>query len=206
MFQKEMIKIFSEIWPMIAIFGMCLVLLRIVYFMKNKDEFVFYQEVLNIGFMVYTICLFYVVTFQDVAWWSSSNFIPFKEMFRYDFGSELFFKNVVGNTLMFVPYGFFVSYYLKLKRPYIVLLLSLIVSFTIEFIQLYIINRVFDVDDIVLNVLGGLIGFVIYIAVKKMSMFLPKRLNRNLIYDIIATITIILFIGYLTRWFGLWGV
>lgn len=202
MFQKEMIKIFSEIWPMIAIFGTCLILLRIVYLAKNKGEFIFYQEVLMMGFMIYTICLFYVVTFQDVAWWSSSNFIPFKEMFRYDFGSELFFKNVVGNMLMFVPYGFFVSYYLKLKKPYIVFLLSLIVSFTIESIQLSI-GRVFDVDDIVLNVLGGLTGFVIYIIVKKAFKLFPNSLNKAWLYNIIVILGFILFIIYLTKGFSL---
>lgn len=202
MFQKEMIKIFSEIWPMIAIFGTCLILLRIVYLAKNKGEFIFYQEVLMMGFMIYTICLFYVVTFQDVAWWSSSNFIPFKEMFRYDFGSELFFKNVVGNMLMFVPYGFFVSYYLKLKKPYIVFLLSLIVSFTIEIIQLSI-GRVFDVDDIVLNVLGGLTGFVIYIIVKKAFKLFPNSLNKAWLYNIIVILGFILFIIYLTKGFSL---
>lgn len=198
MFQEEMIKIFVAIWPMLAIFGMCLLLLRLVYIIKYKSDFVFYKEALTMGFMIYTMCLFYVVTFQDVAWWSSSNFIPFKEMFRYDFGSSLFYKNVIGNMLMFVPYGFFVSYYLRLKKPYIVFFMSLIVSITIESIQLSI-GRVFDVDDIVLNVMGGLLGFVLYISFKKLLSFLPQGLNKTWLYNIIIVAVALLFILYLTR-------
>ena len=87
--------------------------------------------------------LFHIVTFQDVTW-STSNFTPFKEIFRYTFGSRAFYKNVVGNMIMFMPYGF-VSYFISLK-PYLILLLSLIVSITIETTQL--IGRVFDIDDI----------------------------------------------------------
>ena len=32
-----------------------------------------------------------VVTFQDVSW-STSNFTPFKEIFRYEIGDRLFYK------------------------------------------------------------------------------------------------------------------
>ena len=139
---------------------------------------------------MYVIALFEVVTFQDVSW-SSSNFIPFNEMLRYDFGTKLFFKNVVGNMLMFIPFGFFTSYFLKLKKVYSVFLLTLLTSITIETTQL-LIGRVFDIDDIILNVIGGLIGYLIFKIIYKI-----KFLKKEFIYNIIMIVVLIAIILYL---------
>ena len=151
-----------------------------------SDFKIVYREILKLGFVIYIMSLFYVVTFQDVSW-SSSNFIPFKEMLRYRIFSNLFFKNVVGNMIMFLPYGFFTSYFLKLDRKKAIIYLSLLVSCTIEFTQL-LIGRVFDVDDIILNVLGGLFGYFIYRFVYFVRDHLPKVLKNNIFYNIIVVI------------------
>ena len=55
------------------------------------------------------------------------------------------------------------------------LLLTFIVSLSIETIQLSI-GRVFDVDDVILNVLGGLIGFILY---KVLNKVIPDKLNKS---------------------------
>ncbi|MBD9097984.1 hypothetical protein EGP98_00030, partial [bacterium] len=60
--------------------------------------------------MIYILCLFQVVTFQDATYNTGNNLIPFKEIFRYSLGSRLFIKNVLGNVVMFMPYGFLCSY------------------------------------------------------------------------------------------------
>ncbi len=169
--------------------------MRITYIFKNKKEFIFYKELLSFTFLIYVLCLFYVVTFQDVGW-SSSNFIPFKEMFRYSIGSRLFIKNVLGNIIMFVPYGFFVSYYLDLKKPNAVLVLVILLSLSIETTQL-IIGRVFDIDDIILNTLGGLVGFFLYHSLDTVNERLPKILKRPAIYNMIIAAVATLFIMYM---------
>ena len=192
MFRKMIMEIFSDIWPMILIFSLISISLRIVYIYINKKKFIFYKEIINLCFIVYIICLFRVISFQDVSW-STSNFIPFKEMFRYNFGSKLFFKNVIGNMIMFIPYGFFISYILKIRKPILIFILSLFASTIIEFTQLQI-GRVFDIDDIFLNIIGGLIGYIIYIFISKIKF---KRLPNELIYNIIIVIIIIFLILYL---------
>ena len=136
------------------------------------------------------MCLFYVVTFQDVSW-STSNFIPFKEINRYQFGSHLFLKNVLGNMIMFIPYGFFVAYFLKLEKLSTSLFMTLITSLTIEITQL-IIGRVFDVDDILLNILGGIVGFSLYFILYKIKSKLPPLLKKPIIYNIIMIILMVL--------------
>lgn len=148
-------------WPMVLISCVVIVLLRVSYLIKNHEKFVIYKELLSLSFLIYIMCLFQVVTFQDDTTWSSNNFIPFKEIMRYNMGSRLFFKNVIGNMVMFLPYGFFISYYLDNKKLSLTFILTLITSVVIETVQL-IIGRVFDIDDIILNVIGGTLGFYIY--------------------------------------------
>ena len=98
MFDITIKNILANIWPMLVIITVILSSLRVVYIIRNKETFVLYREILKLGFVIYIMSLFYVVTFQDVSW-SSSNFIPFKEMLRYRIFSNLFFKNVVGLDL-----------------------------------------------------------------------------------------------------------
>ena len=148
-------------WPMVLISCVVIVSLRVSYLIKNHEKFVIYKELLSLSFLIYIMCLFQVVTFQDDTTWSSNNFIPFKEIMRYNMGSRLFFKNVIGNMVMFLPYGFFVSYYLDNKKLSLTFTLALITSVAIETVQL-IIGRIFDIDDIILNVIGGTLGFYIY--------------------------------------------
>lgn len=179
-----------EVWPMILIFCVVLISLRIVYIIKTKTKFVLYNELFYLAFLIYIMLLFHIVTFQDVVW-SSSNFIPFKEIFRYDIGSKLFYKNVIGNMIMFMPYGFFVSYFTRLKKPYLIFFLSLLVSVTIESTQMAI-GRVFDIDDIFLNVLGGVIGFYIYRILFKIVDSFPAFLKKPIVYNIIILLMIVL--------------
>ena len=194
MFRETILNIFEDIWPMLFICLVIIISLRITYLIKNKVKFVFYKEMLMLGFIIYVMALFRVVTFQDVSW-SSSNFIPFEEMFRYEFGTKLFYKNVVGNMLMFIPYGFFISYFLKTKNPLLILLLTTLVSVTIEFTQL-LIGRVFDIDDIMLNIIGGLLGFIIYYVFVKVKNKIVL-LQKPYIYNIMMVFILLAIILYL---------
>ena len=193
-FRETILNIFEDIWPMLFIFSVIIVSLRLVYLIKNKEKFIFYQEMLMLGFIIYITALFRVVTFQDVSW-SSSNFIPFEEMFRYEFGTQLFYKNVVGNMLMFIPYGFFISYFLKIKKPWLIFFLTTLVSITIEVTQL-LIGRVFDIDDIMLNIVGGLLGFIIYYLFVKIKSKI-SLLQKQYIYNIMMVIIILVIVLYL---------
>ena len=190
MIRDQIMQILGEVWPTILISSVIVISLRLVYIFKNKEQFVFYKELLSLAFIIYVLCLFYVVTFQDVSW-STSNFIPFKEMFRYDFGSRLFIKNVLGNIVLFAPYGFFVGYFLRLKKFKSALLMILIASVSIEVTQL-LIGRVFDIDDIILNIIGGLIGFTVFKSMDNIKKHLPNVLKRPIFYNIIVIIVIVL--------------
>lgn len=202
MFDVTIVNILSNIWPMVVIFTVILSSYRLAYLLKFKESFVFYDEVLKLGFIIYIMALFYVVTFQDVSW-STSNFIPFKEMLRYEIGSPLFIKNVIGNMIMFLPYGFFTSYLLKLDKKSTMLCLSVIVSLTIEVTQM-VIGRVFDVDDIILNILGAMCGYFIYRFIVNIKDRLPHFLKTKWCYNTVVVIIVFLLVWYLYKimWIG----
>lgn len=81
------------------------------------------------------------------------------------------------NIFMFIPFGMYLRYYFK-KSKVQVIIYSFLLSLFFELTQLtglYFIYsrsyRLFDVDDLLLNTIGGLIGYFIMGLVK----FLPTR-------------------------------
>lgn len=176
--------------PMLIISTVIMVSFRICYLLVNHKEIVIHKELSMYIFGIYILCLFQVVTFQDDVSWSTNNFIPFQEIMRYDITSRLFFKNVVGNMLMFLPFGFFTSYYLKSENITLPLLLTLIASISIELVQMSI-GRVFDIDDIILNLCGGSLGYLVYRISIRISEKLPKFCRSDWFLNILSILILI---------------
>ena len=62
-----------------------------------------------------------------------------------------------------MPFGFCLPWLFKsLDRVHLAVLLSLYLSLLIELTQLFLRVGSFDVDDLLLNTLGGLLGFICY--------------------------------------------
>ncbi len=177
-------------WPMILISVVILVSFRLAYIIKNKTNLILYKELLMLSFVIYILCLFQVVTFQDTTTIATNNFIPFKEISRYAIGSHQFLKNVLGNILLFFPFGFFCSYYLEVEKPYFPIILTIIASISIECVQTYI-GRVFDIDDIMLNITGGILGYTIYFILSKIGNSLPKLFKAEWFLNLVSIILLI---------------
>ena len=71
----------------------------------------------------------------------------------------MIYINLLGNVLVFMPVGFISPFLQKEPRWYKSLLAGLALSMTIEITQLVMIRRSFDVDDLLLNGLGTLLGY-----------------------------------------------
>lgn len=113
------------------------------------------------------------------------NIVPFKNIIqsiesiaesntRYPmFYTKLLLKNVLGNVLILVPFGLFVAFFRKKKeRIRQVILKGFTISLVIETTQLLmtlvgINRRSFDVDDLIMNTLGYLIGYYIMQLIEK---------------------------------------
>ena len=91
---------------------------------------------------------------------------------------------------MFLPFGFFISYYIDPDTIKPILLLSLIASIAIEVVQL-LIGRVFDIDDILLNLVGGAIGYSIYNVMRKIGERFPKVFHSEILLNIVSIIALV---------------
>ena len=185
-------------WPMVVICVFTLASIRITYLIKNKEEFVFYKELFHLFFLMYILCLFQIVTFEDsgTILGDGNNFEPFKEILRYRLGSRLFFKNVIGNVVLFIPYGIFASMYTKIEKPHHALGLVFFASVIVEVTQL-LIGRVFDIDDIILNVCGGMIGYFVYATTDTIGAHLPKFFRSKIFLNIMSVLLVMILIGYI---------
>lgn len=203
MFTSIFMKTIHNVWPMIFIFAVILISIRITYLLCNKKQFVFYKELLMLCFIIYILLLYYIVTFQDNNY-GTNNFIPFREIFRYNVSSRLFIRNVLGNILLFVPFGLFVSYIMKTRKVTPILFISLVTSGVIEYTQLKI-GRTFDIDDIILNVAGGFVGYLIFIICDTLESHLPAFFSTDLFKNILTIILcVIIFLIYTN--YSLWGI
>ena len=201
MFTSFFSNIIHDVWPMIFIFTVILVSLRLTYIFYNKEKFVLYKELLYLCFIIYVLLLYYIVTFQDNNY-GTNNFIPFREIFRYDISSKLFIRNVLGNILLFVPFGIFATRYIKSKSIFPTVILSFLVSCSIEFAQ-SLIGRTADIDDVILNTIGGLLGYLLYKFSDSFFKKLPKFMKNQIFLDLLCLV-IILFIIYLSFKFQFW--
>ena len=72
-------------------------------------------------------------------------------------------KLMLLNTLMFLPMGFFVPIFIKkIKWNYgKAIIAGALISLMIEFVQVVFAGRIGDIDDIIFNTLGFLIGYIL---------------------------------------------
>ena len=202
MLKAQLMDVIQKVLPMIIIFTVSVTSIRIAYLKVKHEKLVFYKELLNLLFMLYILVLFYIVSAQDSPSTAlgSYNLIPFKEVMRYSIGSSLFYLNVVGNILIFVPFGLFVSYYIRTRRFSVILFLTFITSLAIEFSQRLVAGRVFDVDDVILNVVGGILGFIIYVILDSIGDHMPGFFKKDWFLNLITVLAIaavIIYVYYL---------
>lgn len=93
------------------------------------------------------------------------NLIPFKEISRtiHDISSHGLI-NLVGNFAIFMPYGILLGLMLRNKKISFIdaFILSFGLSLILELSQAFFSIGRYDVDDLILNSSGGLIGFIIF--------------------------------------------
>ena len=87
-------------------------------------------------------------------------FLRPKNIFTYD---------VVGNFFMLFPLGTYLPLlYRRIKNIFTVTLTAMLVSLSIELMQLATNFRISDINDVILNTTGAAIGFIVYLLVRKL--------------------------------------
>ena len=74
-------------------------------------------------------------------------------------------------------------------------IISLIVSFCAEGMQYYL-GRVFDVDDIILNVLGGFLGYLLFVAFSAIRGKLPGFMKSDGFLNFVIIVIVVLIVLY----------
>lgn len=179
-----------------------IVIIRLILIKKTKKRTNFVNEALLVFFIMYVIGLasqtiipqwsMGIITdtgeFYFDLYLSNSiatlNLIPFHTLSQYFFESNanvdswhsVSLLNVTANMFLFSPLGFFIPLLWKrwssLKK---IFFFGFSTTCIIEFIQ-YFIGRSSDIDDVILNTIGVLIGYLIFLLCKKI--FIHKKSKR----------------------------
>ncbi|MBQ9783984.1 MAG: VanZ family protein [Clostridia bacterium] len=168
--------------------------------LRNVETFKFLSKIV---FILYLFLLIWVVVFkcniflnglyihyEKMAHLSiferiSLNSIPFIEYFLPEYKYELLemLRDDLLNILLFVPFGLYLSYFSTKNKLFKTVLIILLSSFLLEVFQLFSLLGVFSTKDIILNILGGILGYLIYKLI--------YRESRVMIFNIISMIIII---------------
>ncbi len=107
------------------------------------------------------------------------NVAPFVNLFDYpELSSALL--NLIGNTTMFIPIGIvWPIIYKELNTHKKVIAAGIGLSLFIEILQLPFYDRVTDIDDLILNSLGFLIGYGLYVLVRKLKNKIVSHQNKK---------------------------
>lgn len=139
-----------------------------------------------VAFLTYIMILVYFVFFAELfgrtqmATQYRYNLVPFKEIMRFityfkTLGTMTVLLNLAGNIIAFLPLGFFLPSVSGHKMGFwSILCTSCALSVAIELVQLITKVGTCDVDDVILNTIGGILGYLTY----KLYKFLIKSKNE----------------------------
>ena len=145
-----------------------------------KKEFN-HKAVMKLLFIIYMCVLVYVVFFAEAMGRIPQdgyvyNLTPLKEIKRFmkyiwdnDALGRAARLNIFGNIIAFIPFGIYLPYTSESKLGFIsTFLYTFSLSLTIELVQLITKVGSCDVDDIILNSLGGVIGYILWYIYTKL--------------------------------------
>lgn len=180
-------KIYLDEMLSIALFALPVyAILRIIVCKSFKVRRNIPREIFLGVFAVFTVALLILVLQDDPGRYSLSrmwqtatsrvrsgkdiNLIPFGTIRRFWSrpGSDGFMINIVGNIAMFIPVGLLLPLLWKRWQSFgKIFLAGLLLPVMIEFCQLFL-GRSVDIDDVLLNLGGVLLGYGLYCLIKKL--------------------------------------
>lgn len=158
-------KIFIRI-----LFVMYLLVLIYILFLNNKYRYNFH----NCGYTLFSS-----------KYLNLCNFIPFRNIYRFmyrifisKYNIIVALRNLFVNIVLLLPLGIFLPLLNKLKFNNIknITKVLFIFSLTIELVQFITLTGVFDIDDILINIIGGILGYFIY---KVIDNIVEKRILKD---------------------------
>lgn len=174
--------------------------------MNTKRKYICINILLYGVFAIY-ILLLILILFRTRHLERSVNLIPLRGIISFLSGNDLVsnkdnaavlhafaVSNLLGNIIIFVPLGVYLTLLNKNKMIWKNTLLIMIVSTLVEICQVIFRFGIGDIDDIILNSIGGLVGILIY---RLLLLICKDDLKVRCIIAIFAPIGGILSLGML---------
>lgn len=154
----------------ILIFAVVIMIVR----KKPADKIITVSSFIAYISAVVCITLFPII-YQQTGYDMDYNFIPFKSIASaLQEHSRSGYLSVFGNIFMFIPFGFYMALFFGKSKKTIAFVSAVIFSTGIELAQNIIgmligyRYRCVDIDDVILNTIGGAIGILLFIVLKKL--------------------------------------
>lgn len=147
----ETIKIYFNVLP--SYLYIFIALLVFYYFFKT----IINCSYLNYLIISYSIFLIMVLFFRIPSHTNIEEQFYLIKWVKLLLTNKTVFINIVGNILIFIPYGYILR--LTIKKKYVILI-SIIPIILLELIQYITRLGIFDIIDIFLNYIGTLIGIL----------------------------------------------
>lgn len=187
---NSVINQFIQVIPITLLVGLLYIIFRFLKLKKSNRDINYKKESLYLIFVCYIVGLFNLVlvpiNFWDIIWYNifynfnenpfagifdfSYNFIP--TIYKIIIGEHTLDSwgkaMIVGNFLMFIPMGIFLPLCFKNINKKNIFKYAVLIPFAIEVLQL-VAGRSFDIDDLVMNFLGIVIGYYIVELAKKLK-------------------------------------
>ena len=179
---------FFQVVPIVCIAGIIYVIIRAITVKRNQLRVKWLNEIMRLLFTCYLtglICLvilpvnFWLDFFDGIflGWWDE--LLPIISFGGFNLVPSLikalsgnltigsWVKTMlIGNIAMFLPLGFFLSLITEKVNRKNIFVVAIVVPLGIELLQM-IFGRSFDVDDLICNYIGIVIGFFIGITIKR---------------------------------------
>ncbi|MFV0503117.1 MAG: VanZ family protein [Lachnospirales bacterium] len=167
---------------------------------KNLINIIFF--IIIFAYLIFLFKLLFFKNFSPIEILDTSramsrrtNLNPFETITNYYiYSSKNFFvsgTNLFGNIIIFIPIGFL----LKLFNTRFTSIFIFFITCFVELIQYILAIGVADIDDIILNYIGGLIGIALYIICNRCFKD-NHKIKTIVVYSSIAILTLY-FIFYL---------
>lgn len=187
------IGLFLQVVPITVVLGASYPILRLIYLQKKQIPIKWSLEIVRTLFICYLTGLANLILVPRNFWsgiwanifvgYSGSEIELFDGTFNF---TPIVFKIIsgeltlgswvktmlAGNFLMFIPMGFFLPLVASKMDFKKILKIAIVVPIIVEIIQ-PIVGRSFDIDDIILNFAGIMIGYLFVVCIIKLS---KKRL------------------------------
>lgn len=148
-----------------------------------------YRILGKILFVLYIIFVFYFLLISEIYGRTGEmqeyhyNLVLFREIkrfwnYRRQLGIFATATNLLGNVLIFLPFGFFMAMASKYRSFLSTLVYSFALSLTVEISQLFMKVGCFDVDDLLLNTIGGMLGFITFAVCNVIRRNYAKKKRR----------------------------